>query len=157
MIGGFVFSEVSPAAPGTAASSAAVTGSSTPGVAAPLDDWEGVNCICECTNASGGPLDVYVQQSPDAGNNWYDVIHFTQFVNAGGFKAYAAPLSLATATTGAILVGKNLVPALTTSPGVVNGAWGDRLRLLMVAGTGATSGVNVVVRVAPQRVRTNQM
>lgn len=159
MIGGFLFAETSPAAQGTAASSQPVTGSTSAGIATPLDDWEGVNCICECNNTSGGALDVYVQQSPDAGNNWYDVIHFTQFATGAGFKAYAAPLSLATTTATSILIGKNLAPALVASAtaGVVNGAWGDRLRLVMVAGTGTTSGVAVTVRIAPQRVRTNQM
>jgi len=155
MIGGFVFSELSPNAPGTAVSSAPVTSAApTLGVATPLDDFDSLDVAAEIQGATGGTLDVYVQCSPDGGNNWYDVIHFTQAAAGSGVKYYQAPLSLATNTTAPVAVGKNLAPALGSAlASVVNGAFTDRLRLVMVAGTGTTAGALVIVRMAPQRIR----
>lgn len=155
MIGGYVFNEISPSAPGTAASSALVTGSSVLGIASPMDDWEAVDIAADLQGATGGTLNVYLQLSPDAGNNWYDIVHWTALAAAAPLAFYQSPLSLATNTAAPVAVGRNLAPSL--GPGataaVVNGAFSDRLRLVMVAGSGTTAGAPVVVRIAPQRVR----
>jgi hypothetical protein len=39
---------------------------------------------------------------------------------------------------------------------VVNGAFSDRLRLVMVAGVSTTAGAPVVVRICPQRARIRE-
>jgi len=156
-IASFIFNETSPATAGTAASSNAVTGAASwlpAGVAGPLDDYEGVDIVAELQGATGGTLDVYVQLCPD-GQNWYDVIHFAQQAAAGSLNIYQATLSLATTTTAPIAVGKNLSPALAAST-VVNGAWTDRLRLVMKAGASTSAGAPVVVRVTPQRSRVRE-
>lgn len=156
MIAGFVFSELSPNAAGTAASSRSVTASTVAGVAAPLDDWEAVEVVAEFGGATGDTLDVYLQISADAGNTWYDAVHWAQAAAASGVKIYRSPLSLATTTNAPVVVGKNLSPALAANT-VVNGAWSDRARLLMVSGPSTSAGTTVNVKLAPQRVRTNQM
>jgi hypothetical protein len=158
MIGNLVFNEVSPAAPGTAASSAAVAGSANylpAGVAGPLDDWESVDVVIELVGATGGNLNVYLQGSPDGGLSWYDLIAWPVAAAAATVKYYRSPMSLATTTSTPVQVGKNLVPALP-APAVVNGAWTDRFRLVMVAGALTTAGAIVIVRLAPQRTRMRE-
>ena len=149
----FVFSETSPAAPGTAVSSQSVQsagGNLATGVAGPMADYDAVDVIAELKGATGGTLDVYVQISPDDGISWYDLIHFQQLASAAAVMYYQAPVSNATTTTQPILVGKNLVPALAVNT-VVNGAFSDRMRLVMVAGVSTTVGAPVIVRISPQR------
>jgi hypothetical protein len=150
----FVFNETSPSSPGTAASSQSVTNSTLGGIAWPLDDWDALDVAADIVGATGGTLNIYVQVSPD-GINWYDVIAFPQATNGASLKTYQAPLSLATNTATVSQVGKNLNPSLTAG-NVVNGAFTDRLRLVMVAGSGTTVGAPVIVRVSGQRVRADE-
>lgn len=156
--GTFIFSETSPSAAGTVASSQPVqsAGSNFPaGVAGPMADYDAVDVIAEFGGATGGTLDVYVQISPDDGANWYDIIHFTQAAAASAVKVYQAPISNATTTATPVAVGKNLVPVLAANT-VVNGAFSDRMRLVMVAGSGTTLGTIVKVTLAPQRSEGNR-
>lgn len=157
-IGNFLFNEVSPSAPGTAASSQSVQNAANylpAGVCGPMDDWEAVDVVIELTGAVGGTLNVYLQGSPDGGATFYDLIAWPQAAAAATVKYYQSPLSLATTTATTVQVGKNLAPALTAGT-VVNGAWTDRLRLVMVAGASTTVGAVVVVRIAPQRTRMRE-
>jgi hypothetical protein len=159
MIALFVFSETSPAAAGTVASSQPVTGCNAnylaAGIAGPLDDFESLNIDAELKGATGGTLNVYLQQSPDNGTNWYDVISWAQLAGGAAQIYYSSPMSLSTTTTTPVVVGKNLAPAL--APGaVVNGSWSDRFRLVMVAGTGTSAGAQVTVRISPQRARSRE-
>lgn len=158
-VANFVFNETSPAAAGTAASSQPVLGVSDNGlpggVCGLIGDYEGAELIAELVGATGGTLDVYVQLSPDGGLNWYDVIHFPQLASGGAAVIYQAPLSTATNTSTPVVVGKNLSPALAVNV-VVNGAFTDRLRLVMKAGSGTSAGAQVVVRVCPQRARVRE-
>lgn len=167
MIGNFVFTETSPSAPGTVASSQPVQNAANylpAGVCGPLDDWEALDVIIEIQGATGGALAVYLQGSPDGGSTWYDLIAWPSATAASPLKFYQSPLSLATTTSYPVLVGKNLVPALVyaaptggnVGTGVVNGAFSDRVRLVMVAGVGTTAGSVVVCRIAPQRVRVRE-
>jgi hypothetical protein len=160
VIGQFLFSETTPAAASTVASSQPVTGDNAnylpAGVAGPLDDWEGVDVIAEITGATGGTLNVYLQGTSDGGTSWYDMIAWPQAAAGAAAKYYKSPLSLATTTSVPIQVGKNLVPALTGTVTVVNGAWTDRVRLIFVAGSGTSAGAVVVVRLAPQRARVRE-
>jgi hypothetical protein len=152
----FVFNETSPSAPGTAASSQAVAGAASfmpAGVAGPMQDYEAVDVIAEIAGATGGPLSVYLQISPDDGLNWYDLIAWPVAAAGSGVKYYQSPVSNATNTPAPVPVGKNLGPALANAGlgTVVNGAFSDRMRLIMVAGALTTAGAAVVVRAAPQR------
>lgn len=156
MIGNFLFQETSPNAPGTVASSNVVTGGQgtgwPAGVAAPLDSYSALNIVAEFSGATGGSLDLYIQVSTDMGLNWYDVVHFTQATALSPDKIYDVPMSNATTTTAPTVIGKNLAPALSAGTGgaVVNGAFSDRMRLVMVAGSGTSAGTSVSVKVFAQ-------
>jgi hypothetical protein len=160
-LGQFLFNETSPSAPGTAASSQPVANAASwcpAGVAGGgLDDYDSIGIDCDLVGATGGTLDVYLQQSPDQGVNWYDVIHWTQLASGGAAVHYSSPISQATTTTAPITVGKNLSPALASGTNsVVNGAFSDRMRLVMVAGSGTSAGAQVIVRLSPQRSRIRE-
>jgi hypothetical protein len=157
-LGQFLFTETSPAAAGTAVSSQAVANTASwaaAGVAAPLDDYNAIAVEADLVGATGGTLDVYLQASPDQGLNWYDVIHWPQLGASAAAVKYSTPISQSTTTTTTTVVGKNLVPALAANS-VVNGAFSDRMRLVMVAGASTSAGASVVVRLAPQRSRTRE-
>ena len=154
----FEFNETSPSAPGTAASSQAVlnAGNYFPaGVAGPMADYDAVDIIAELKGATGGTLDVTVQMSPNDSGAWFDIIHFTQLAGSAAAIIYQAPISNATTTTAPVVIGKNLSPALAAGV-VVNGTFSDRLRLVMVAGSGTSAGAPVTVRVQPQRSETSR-
>lgn len=160
-VANYVFNETSPNAAGTVASSQPVLGgidNGIPnGVCGLLSDYEGVEVVAELVGATGGTLDVYIQLSPDEGLNWYDVVHFAQLASGASAVIYQSPLSTATNTTAPVVIGKNLSPLLgTTSGAVVNGAFTDRIRLVMKAGSGTSAGAAVVVRVCPQRSRIRE-
>jgi hypothetical protein len=155
----FVFIEMSPSAPGMVASSLPVQGSASwapAGVAAGgLDDYDAIGIDVDLQGATGGTLDVYLQQSPDQGVNWYDIVHWPQLLAAASPIRYGSPISQSTTTTAPTVIGKNLTPALAAGA-VVNGAFSDRMRLVMVAGSGTSAGAPVVVRLSPQRSRIRE-
>ena len=152
MIGSFIFTEMSPSAAGTTVSSQPVSSSNIAGngIAAPLDDAEAIDIAVDMVGATGGTLDLYVQSSPDGGVNWYDIVHFPQLTAGAPAIKYQAPLSLFTNSTAPVQVGKNLLPALAAGA-IVQGAFSDRLRLVMVAGSGTTLGALVRMTVGTQR------
>jgi len=157
VIAQFVFSETSPAAAGTAPSSAPVANAANylpPGEAGPLDDFDSIGVTAELIGATGGTLDVYVQTSPDQGATWGDKVHFSQLLAGAAAVVYHVSLGAnAPATSNApIVVGEGLSPALAVAT-VVQGLAFDRMRLVMVAGSGTSAGAAVVVKVAGQRVR----
>jgi hypothetical protein len=158
-VANYIFVETSPAAAGTAASSNLVLGgidNGIPnGVLGLIGDYDGAEIVAELTGATGGTLDVYVQSSPDEGANWYDIIHFPQIAGGAATAYYQSPLSTSTNTSAPKQVGKNLTPALVANT-TINGALTDRLRLVMVAGSGTSAGAQVVVRVCPQRIRVRE-
>ncbi len=152
MISLFTFNETSPSAPGTVASSQAVSLSSGPaGVASgQLDDYQALYIDAALQGATGGTLDVFMQNSPDQGVTWFDYAHFAQL--AAGAAALIAVASVSAGAQNLTLttVGKNLSPVLAAGS-VLGGAWGDRFRLVMVAGAGTTVGAPVVIRILGQR------
>jgi hypothetical protein len=151
MIGIYRFAETSPSSPATVASSQPVVGSlSTAGVAAQLDLWNGLFVEAVLQGATGGTLDVYIQNSPDEGATWYDYAHFAQVAAAASSSSSVFSVSSGAQNLTLVTVGKNLSPALPAGT-VVGGPWGDRFRLVMVAGTGTTAGAPVLVTIVGQR------
>lgn len=155
MLKTLTWNETSPAAAGTAASSQTVTGSSGAagvGMLSPvsLEAFNSLNIVAQLVGATGGTLDVHVQFSPDGGTTWVDFIHFPQLLGSASAVKYAAAVSQSGQTSAPIVVGTNLNPALAANT-VVGGAWGDQLRLVMVAGSGTSAGAAVKVTVAAQR------
>lgn len=115
-----------------------------------MQNFDSVSVFAELVGATGGTLDVYLQQSPDDGVSWYDCMHFTQLAAGAGAVVYKASMSNAQQTSSPVAVGKNLSPALVAGA-IANGPVSDRLRLVMVAGAGTSAGASVTVRVMAQR------
>jgi hypothetical protein len=153
MLTTYIFQETSPSSAQTAASSQAVQGAASwapGGVAAGMLDRlgdSGLDVEAELVGATGGTLDVYVQYSPDQGANFFDLIHFAQLAGGAAAVKYRAAVSSFNTATVPVAVGKNNAPALAAAA-IVHGPWGDRLRLLMVAGSGTTAGAAVRVTVS---------
>jgi hypothetical protein len=158
-IGQFVFSEVSPAAAGTVASVNMVSGGppdSATGIAYPLCDYDSVEVEAELKGATGGTLGIFLQSSDD-GVNWFDVIAFMSLAAAAPVSYIRTSLSrYSTSSSSPVVVGKNLAPALAAGTSVQNG-FGDRLRLVFVAGSGTTAGANQVVRLTGFRTETRKI
>jgi hypothetical protein len=157
----FTFTETSPAAPGTAASSAAITSSdlyhqSTAGVAIGstqngFDKCNALSFFATLIGATGGVLDVYVQTASGPAAPFVDIGHFPQ-LTAGQTPAvkYNAGISLTNTTLTPIVVGSALVPALAAN-NFVPFQWGDRFRLVFVAGASTTVGAAVSVQITASR------
>lgn len=162
MIGNFVFTETSPAVASTVASSNPVGGGpqdSTPGVAYPLADYDSIEIEAELVGATGGTLSVWVQSNDLLTGTWYDAVFFGQLASGAAAVIYRTALSrYATAASAPVVIGKNLSPQLgipTTATTLQNG-FGDRLRLVMVAGAGTSVGANISVKLTGFRAETRQ-
>ncbi len=147
-----VFAESSPAQNLTVASSVAVVGSSGPaGVAMlspdSLETYDSLVVVANLVGAAGGTLDVYIQTSPDGGTTWADYAHFPQLAAGAAAVRYQFYASKISNLLVPAVIGINLTPTLAANT-VVGGAWGDRLRLVMKTGAGASAGAAVSVLVA---------
>jgi hypothetical protein len=149
----FTFTETTPGAAGTVASSQPVSGSvGPPGIATgQLDDYSALYIDASLVGATGGTLDVFLQNSPDQGATWFDYAHFTQLAAGGGAVTAVASVAIGAQNLTLSTVGKNLSPALAAGT-VLGGAWGDRFRLVFVAGGGTSAGAAIVVRICGQRL-----
>jgi hypothetical protein len=157
MISQFIFSEKSPAAPGTAVSSQPVASAANylaAGIAGPVDDSFGMQITAVIGATTGGTLDLYVQTSPDDGAHWFDQIHFattavaTPVVQVATLSAISQPASAAP-----VPIGSGTTPVLAANT-VVQGTGFNRIRLLMVANSSTSAAATVTVYVVPQRAGT---
>jgi hypothetical protein len=90
---------------------------------------------CTATPTGGAPtLDVYLQHSPDGGTTWQDIAH-TQFTTATANRLIAINGSQ-TGGTGPITLKDGTLSGET----VVQGPWGDQLRLKWIFAAGGSSG-----------------
>lgn len=104
-----------------------------------LADYHSMGVVVVLAGSTGGTLDIYVQYSPDKGVSWADYAHFAQ-ITAGAAaitrsfatSKYAQQLTVAT-------IGTGLTPALAANT-VTGGDFGDRIRVVMVAGSGTSAG-----------------
>ena len=97
--------------------------------------------VATLTGMSASTLDLYVQESWDAGVTWIDAAHFAQL--AIGAAASSTRLAIAASSTTPLVVGVGTVAA----PGValaagkfVDGPWGPLLRIVSVTGAGVNAG-----------------
>jgi hypothetical protein len=150
----WIFNETSPSAQGGAPSVNRVQNAALylpAGVAGPLDDYGSLKLTAELVGATGGTLDVYVQQNPGDDNvSWFDIAHFPQLTAAHAPIIYEAGISLYSQATAPVVIGKNASPALAANANV-SGPFSSRLRLWMVAGSGTTVGAAVKVTLHAQR------
>lgn len=129
-----LFSGTTQAAAGTLAH-AAVTG---------LGAFNSMTVYASLVGATGGTLDLYLQYSPDGGTTWVDYAHYAQL--AAGAAAVQKVFSVTkdydekTITT----VGSGSTPALAANT-VLGGDWGDRLRVVEVAGASTSAGAVIAL------------
>lgn len=138
-----VITGTTPAAPGTAVVGTPVN------FAQYGEACESLDIDADLVGATGGPLDLYLQTSPDGGANWYDYAHFAQLAAAApavkvrfGVSRLAQQLTITT-------VGKNLTPALAVNT-VVGGPFGTQMRLVAVAGALTTAGAVITINIRAQ-------
>jgi hypothetical protein len=94
--------------------------------------------------ATGGTLDIYIQTSPDGGTTWTDYGHFTQLAAAASQIFRMVAFSKAGQQLTALTVGTGTSPALAANT-FMGGDWGDRMRIVYVAGAGTTLGATQTI------------
>ena len=92
-----------------------------------------INCSAVPTGATN-TLDVYIQTSPDGGTSWRDIAH-TQFTTVV-LKRYFSIAGLAAGSTSIIAASDGALAGET----VVQGPWGDQLRVKYDFTVGDSSG-----------------
>lgn len=114
-----------------------------------LDAVESVDVNADLVGATGGVLNLYLQTSTDAGVTWYDYAAFAQLASGAAASTVRFGFTRGTALNTIVAVGKNLVaaPANALAAGtVVGGPFGDRMRLVAIAGASTTAGATITVR-----------
>lgn len=101
--------------------------------------------IASLTGATGGPLDVYLQVTPDGGTTWFDYAHFPQKAAASALTHHAVSVSRSEQLLTPTAIGSNLTPALAVNT-VVGGEFGFKMRMLFVAGALTTAGASQTIR-----------
>jgi hypothetical protein len=94
--------------------------------------------FAKVTGATGGTLDIYIQDSPD-GVIWYDYWHIPQIVAGAAAVRYAYCPAMNDSVTVIGAVDAGTSPLLANGQ-VRGGKWHDRMRVIYVAGTGTSAG-----------------
>ena len=118
-------------------SAQSINANGTSDVVGGLHRYEGVYGILNITGVPTGTtntLDVYVQGSPDGGTTWQDLVAF-RFTTAAAKKMFALSQL---ASGGATLIAAS--DGALASGTMVQGPFGDRLRLKWVFAVGDSSG-----------------
>lgn len=102
-----------------------------------LAGYEKVTLLASLVGVGGGALDVYVQTRHGA--IWYDYCHFTQLGAGAAAVMYRVTCSRYGTTATPVVIGSGVAPALAANT-LVNGDFGDAMRVLVVAGAGAAAG-----------------
>lgn len=103
-----------------------------------LAGYGSMSIYANIQGGTGGTLDIYIQYSPDEGTTWVDYAHFTQFASGAAAIHRVWTVSRSAQQTTIATVGVGTSPAM--SAGIIGGEWGDRLRLVMVAGSSTSAG-----------------
>lgn len=116
-----------------------------------LNQFDAICIVATLAGATGGTLDVYLQACvDDLGTNWVDYAHFPQLaagaasstkvwtVSRAAQQATLTTVGTGTATTASVALAANTI---------VGGEFGDRLRVVLVAGAGTSGGTAVVIRI----------
>lgn len=136
----FVLTATSPAAPGTS-----VTLVSDP-ITQTLVGYQSMHIEATLQGATGGALDVIIQTSYDKGVSWTEYVRYTQLAAAAPSITYATSHSRGLGTTAPVVVGKSTVAVQTVNTSRA-GEWGDRMRVLFIAGAATSAGAVQTIRV----------
>lgn len=131
----FDLSSTSPAAASTAVG-ATITG---------LETIKSFYLYAVLTGGTGGTLDIYLQVSPDHGTTWVDYAHFAQLAAGAAAVTKAFTISRGAQQTTITAVGAGTSPALAVNT-VLGGDFGDRMRVLYVAGASTSAGAAQVIK-----------
>jgi len=135
------------AATGTLSGTSPASASTAVGVTLTgLGPYRSMSIYAALTGATGGTLDVYLQYSPDGGTTWVDYAHFAQLA-AGASTVYRVwNVSKCQQQTTIQTVGTGTSPALSGTT-IIGGDWGDRLRVVYVAGASTSLGASQTILV----------
>lgn len=114
-----------------------------------LSYFNALSFIATLQGGTGGTLDVYLQTSFDDGVTWYDYAHYAQLAAGAAQSRILWHVNRSTSVTAPTTIGTGTSPALAVST-INGGAWGDRLRLLFVAGAGTSAGASQSVSIIAQ-------
>jgi len=112
-----------------------------------LSAYDDIFWIYASLGATGGVLDVYVQDILDG--VYYDLVHFNQIAAAAAAATQAACGCL---HSYAVAIGSGVAPALAVGT-VRPGRWGKQMRLCCVAGAGTSAGALQSVTIFGRRAR----
>lgn len=136
----FVLTATSPAAPGTD-----VTLVSDPATQS-LVGYRSMSIESTIQGATGGTLDVSVQVSYDKGVTWSEYIRYSQLAAGAAQTTLITAHSRSIGTTVPQAIGKGTTSVLTAPLGRA-GEWGDRLRVMFVAGASTSAGAAQTFRI----------
>jgi hypothetical protein len=109
-----------------------------------LGPYRSMVVFANIQGGTGGTLDIYIQFSPDGGTTWVDYAHFAQLAAGAAAITRAFAVSKSGQQTTLQTVGTGTSPALAAST-IIGGDWGDRLRVVAVAGTSTSAGAAQVI------------
>lgn len=117
-----------------------------------LGGFRSVAIYANIQGGTGGTLDLTIQFSPDGGTTWVDYARFAQLAAGAAAihrvwmfsKDQPRPTVLGDAAGAGVIVGPATIgvgtsPAITAAS-AIGGEWGDRLRIVAVAGAGTSAG-----------------
>lgn len=157
MLSVFQFNEIAPAgSTGWATSSVAVKNTdpkSTDGIlsSSGLDEALGLIVYSEIAKDSGGTQDVYLQTFLEG--VWFDILHIKTVPSGSGTVNLAYVLVLGHGYSAIGVAFGTQSASQLPSDTTLGGPWGEKMRLLMLAGASAVGGGAVKVTIAAQLPR----
>jgi hypothetical protein len=109
-----------------------------------LGAYHSLSIYSNLQGTTGGTLDVYLQYSPDGGTTFVDYAHFPQLAAGAAAATRVWNVTKLAQQTTLTTVGTGTNPALAANS-ILGGDWGDRLRVLSVAGAGTTAGAGQTI------------
>lgn len=115
-----------------------------------LGGFRSMAIYAEIQGGTGGTLDIYLQFSPDGGTTWVDYAHYAQITAGAAAIKRLTSFSKSGQVTSVATVGSGETPALAANTHL-GGDWGDRLRVIAVAGSGTSAGAAQVIKIVFSR------
>lgn len=108
-----------------------------------------ITIFAKVAGATGGVLDIYIQDSPN-GVRWYDYWHIPQIAAGAAAVQYAYCPALNDSVTVIGSVDAGTTPLLAAGA-VRGGKWNDYMRVIYVAGASTSAGAAQDIRVLVSR------
>lgn len=110
-----------------------------------MDRFDAGTIVAELVGATGGTLDIYLQQYDASDGTWYDYLHFAQLASGAAAIIKSIPITRTSQRTATVTIGKNNAPALALDT-CIGGDFGDRLRAWYVPGATTTVGAAIKIK-----------